>query len=34
VTAYEDAAMIWLTAAVTLFLLAYLVAALLRPEWF
>jgi len=27
-------AMIWFTAAVTLFLFAYLLAALLRPEWF
>jgi len=26
--------MIWLTAAVTLFLLVYLLVALLRPEWF
>jgi K+-transporting ATPase KdpF subunit len=28
------AAMIWLTVLVTLFLFAYLLAALLRPEWF
>jgi K+-transporting ATPase KdpF subunit len=27
-------AMIWLTVLVTLFLFVYLVAALLRPEWF
>jgi K+-transporting ATPase KdpF subunit len=27
-------AMIWFTAAVTLFLFAYLLVALLRPEWF
>jgi len=26
--------MIWLTVAVTLFLFIYLLAALLRPEWF
>jgi K+-transporting ATPase KdpF subunit len=26
--------MLWLTVAVTLLLFAYLVAALLRPEWF
>jgi K+-transporting ATPase KdpF subunit len=26
--------MIWVTAAVTLFLLGYLLVALLRPEWF
>ncbi|MBL8823207.1 MAG: K(+)-transporting ATPase subunit F [Planctomycetia bacterium] len=26
--------MIWITIILTLFLLAYLVAALLRPEWF
>jgi len=25
---------IWLTVLVTLFLFAYLLAALLRPEWF
>jgi K+-transporting ATPase KdpF subunit len=34
VTAFEEAVMIWLTAAVALFLLVYLVVALLRPEWF
>jgi K+-transporting ATPase KdpF subunit len=27
-------AMIWLTVLVTLFLLGYLLVALLRPEWF
>ncbi len=26
--------MLWLTVAVTLLLFAYLIAALLRPEWF
>jgi len=26
--------MIWITAIVCLFLLGYLLAALLRPEWF
>jgi len=26
--------MIWLTVLVTLFLFVYLLAALLRPEWF
>ena len=26
--------LIWLTVLVTLFLFAYLLAALLRPEWF
>jgi K+-transporting ATPase KdpF subunit len=26
--------MLWLTVAVTLLLFAYLLAALLRPEWF
>jgi K+-transporting ATPase KdpF subunit len=26
--------MIWLTVLVTLFLFGYLLAALLRPEWF
>jgi K+-transporting ATPase KdpF subunit len=26
--------MLWLTVAVTLFLFGYLLAALLRPEWF
>jgi len=26
--------MLWLTAVVTVLLLAYLLAALLRPEWF
>jgi K+-transporting ATPase KdpF subunit len=26
--------MIWLAVVVTLFLFAYLLAALLRPEWF
>jgi K+-transporting ATPase KdpF subunit len=31
---FEEFAMLWLTAAVTLLLLAYLIAALLRPEWF
>ena len=30
----KETAVIWLTAFVTLFLLIYLVAALLRPEWF
>jgi K+-transporting ATPase KdpF subunit len=27
-------AMIWLTVLVTVFLFVYLLAALLRPEWF
>jgi len=26
--------MIWITVLVTLFLFGYLIAALLRPEWF
>jgi K+-transporting ATPase KdpF subunit len=30
----KEPVMIWLTAAVTLFLLGYLLVALLRPEWF
>jgi K+-transporting ATPase KdpF subunit len=30
----KEAAVIWLTVLVTLFLFAYLLAALLRPEWF
>jgi K+-transporting ATPase KdpF subunit len=30
----RDWAMIWLTVLVTLFLFGYLLAALLRPEWF
>jgi len=32
--AFEESVMIWLTAAVTLFLFGYLLVALLRPEWF
>jgi K+-transporting ATPase KdpF subunit len=34
VTGFEGGAMIWVTVLVTLFLFAYLLAALLRPEWF
>jgi K+-transporting ATPase KdpF subunit len=34
VTAFREAAMIWLTLLVTVFLLIYLLVALLRPEWF
>jgi K+-transporting ATPase KdpF subunit len=34
VLASEESVMIWVTAAVTLFLLVYLLVALLRPEWF
>lgn len=30
----RETSMLWLTAVVTVFLLVYLVAALLRPEWF
>jgi K+-transporting ATPase KdpF subunit len=30
----KGAWMIWLTVLVTLFLFIYLLAALLRPEWF
>jgi K+-transporting ATPase KdpF subunit len=30
----EDRPMLWLTVLVTLFLFGYLLAALLRPEWF
>jgi K+-transporting ATPase KdpF subunit len=30
----KESVMIWVTAAVTLFLLVYLLVALLRPEWF
>jgi K+-transporting ATPase KdpF subunit len=30
----RDRPMIWLTVLVTLFLFGYLLAALLRPEWF
>jgi K+-transporting ATPase KdpF subunit len=30
----KESVMIWLTAGVTLFLLGYLLVALLRPEWF
>ena len=29
-----EAGMIWITAVVTVLLLAYLLVALLRPEWF
>jgi K+-transporting ATPase KdpF subunit len=29
-----DLSMIWLTVFVTIFLFLYLLAALLRPEWF
>jgi K+-transporting ATPase KdpF subunit len=34
VTRSEGGAMIWVTAVVTLLLFIYLLAALLRPEWF
>jgi K+-transporting ATPase KdpF subunit len=30
----RDRTMLWLTVLVTLFLFGYLLAALLRPEWF
>jgi K+-transporting ATPase KdpF subunit len=30
----EGVTMIWLAVGVTLFLFGYLLAALLRPEWF
>jgi K+-transporting ATPase KdpF subunit len=30
----KGAVMLWLTVLVTLFLFGYLMAALLRPEWF
>jgi K+-transporting ATPase KdpF subunit len=33
-TACEGFAVIWIAAAVVLLLFAYLLAALLRPEWF
>jgi K+-transporting ATPase KdpF subunit len=33
-TKFEDLIMLVLTGVVTLLLLVYLVAALLRPEWF
>jgi K+-transporting ATPase KdpF subunit len=33
-TRSREDAMIWVTAVVTLLLFIYLLAALLRPEWF
>jgi len=34
VKGFEAPAMIYITIAVAIFLLAYLLAALIRPEWF